>query len=106
MAEPRRFATNWSEVRYLYEAVLGSVIFAFFARLSLATAQKKVKQFTVSVGQESGKQLCNPVTYAVDGLRGLILCSSQLPFALNFLIFTGFAAVMIGIGTWSFKRLK
>jgi ABC-2 type transport system permease protein len=48
----------------------------------------------------------DPVTYAVDGLRGLILGSSQLPIALNLLILTGFAAVMIGIGTWSFKRLK
>jgi ABC-2 type transport system permease protein len=48
----------------------------------------------------------DPVTYAVDGLRGLILGSSQLPIALNLLILTGFAAVMIAIGTWSFKRLK
>ncbi|MGA2972969.1 MAG: ABC transporter permease [Candidatus Bathyarchaeia archaeon] len=50
--------------------------------------------------------ILDPVTYAVDGLRGLILGSSQLPIALNLLILTGFAAVMIGIGTWSFKRLK
>ena len=50
--------------------------------------------------------ILDPVTYAVDGLRGLILGSSQLPIALNLLILTGFAAVMIAIGTWSFKRLK
>ncbi len=50
--------------------------------------------------------ILDPVTYAVDGLRGLILGSSQLPIALNLAILTGFAAVMIGIGTWSFKRLK
>jgi ABC-2 type transport system permease protein len=50
--------------------------------------------------------ILDPVTYAVDGLRGLILGSSQLPIALNLLILTGFAAAMIGIGTWSFKRLK
>lgn len=48
----------------------------------------------------------DPVTYAVDGLRGLILGSSQLPIALNLAILAAFAAVMIGIGTWSFKRLK
>jgi ABC-2 type transport system permease protein len=48
----------------------------------------------------------DPVTYAVDGLRGLILGFSQLPIELNLLILTGFAALMIGIGTWSFKRLK
>jgi len=50
--------------------------------------------------------ILDPVTYAVDGLRGLILGSSQLPIELNLLILTGFAAIMIGIGTWSFKRLK
>ena len=48
----------------------------------------------------------DPVTYAVDGLRGLMLGSSQLPIALNFAILVTFAAVMIGIGTWTFKRLK
>lgn len=48
----------------------------------------------------------DPVTYAVDGLRGLMLGSSQLPIALNFAILLAFAAVMIGIGTWTFKRLK
>jgi ABC-2 type transport system permease protein len=50
--------------------------------------------------------MVDPVTYAVDGLRGLLLGSSQLPIALNLSILTAFAAVMIGIGTWSFKRLK
>lgn len=48
----------------------------------------------------------DPVTYAVDGLRGLLLGSSQLPIILNLLILSGFAAVMIGVGTWSFRRLK
>jgi ABC-2 type transport system permease protein len=50
--------------------------------------------------------ILDPVTYAVDGLRGLILGSSQLPIAINLTILTAFAAVMIGVGTWSFKRLK
>ena len=48
----------------------------------------------------------DPVTYAVDGLRGLILGSSQLPIAVNLLILTAFASVMIGVGTWTFTRLK
>jgi len=48
----------------------------------------------------------DPVTYAVDGLRGLLLGSSQLPIALNLAILAAFAVLMIGIGTWSFKRLK
>jgi len=48
----------------------------------------------------------DPVTYAVDGLRGLLLGSSQLPIILNLLILSAFATVMIGVGTWSFRRLK
>ncbi len=50
--------------------------------------------------------ILDPVTYAVDGLRGLILGSSQLPIALNLAILTAFASVMIGIGTLSFRRLQ
>jgi ABC-2 type transport system permease protein len=48
----------------------------------------------------------DPVTYAVDGLRGTLLGTSQLPVALNLVILTCFAAVMVAIGTWSFGRLK
>lgn len=50
--------------------------------------------------------LLDPVTYAVDGLRGLLLGSSQLSIPLNFAILAAFAAVMVGIGTWTFGRLK
>jgi ABC-2 type transport system permease protein len=50
--------------------------------------------------------MIDPVTYAVDGLRGLLLGSSQLPIILNLGILLGFAAVFIAVGTWSFKRLK
>lgn len=48
----------------------------------------------------------DPVTYAVDGLRGTLLGSSQLPMTLNILVLAVFAAVMIAIGTWTFRRLK
>ncbi|HUO43090.1 MAG TPA: ABC transporter permease [Methylomirabilota bacterium] len=48
----------------------------------------------------------DPVTYAVDGLRGLLLGTAQLPVLLDFVILSGFTAVMIVAGTWSFKRLK
>jgi len=50
--------------------------------------------------------MLDPGTYAVDGLRGLLLGSSQLPIALNLGVLAAFAVIMIGIGTWSFKRLK
>jgi ABC-2 type transport system permease protein len=48
----------------------------------------------------------DPVTYGVDGLRGLLLGTAQLPAAIDLAVLAGFAALMIGIGTWSFKRLK
>jgi len=48
----------------------------------------------------------DPVTYAVDGLRGTLLGTSQLPVALNLVILACFAAIMVAIGTWSFGRLK
>ncbi|HYB84062.1 MAG TPA: ABC transporter permease, partial [archaeon] len=48
----------------------------------------------------------DPVTYAVDGLRGVLLGTSQLPVGLNLIVLTCFAAVMVAIGTWSFRRLK
>ncbi len=48
----------------------------------------------------------DPVTYAVDGLRGLLLGTSQLSMPFNFAVLAAFAIVMIGIGTWTFGRLK
>ncbi|HKM77534.1 MAG TPA: ABC transporter permease [Candidatus Bathyarchaeia archaeon] len=50
--------------------------------------------------------LFDPVTYAVDGLRGVLLGTAQLPVGVDFMILTGFAVVLIGVGTWCFKRLK
>jgi ABC-2 type transport system permease protein len=48
----------------------------------------------------------DPVTYAVDGIRGALLGTSTMPITVNLFLLLGFAAVMIGIGTWSFARLK
>lgn len=50
--------------------------------------------------------LIDPVTYAVDGLRGVLLGTAQLPVGVDFMILTGFAVMFIGVGTWCFKRLK
>ncbi|MGA2783671.1 MAG: ABC transporter permease [Candidatus Bathyarchaeia archaeon] len=50
--------------------------------------------------------LIDPVTYAVDGLRGVLLGTAQLPVGVDFMILAGFAVVLIGVGTWCFKRLK
>jgi ABC-2 type transport system permease protein len=50
--------------------------------------------------------LIDPVTYAVDGLRGSLLGASTMPMLTDLLLLAGFTAVVIGIGTWSFTRLK
>ncbi len=48
----------------------------------------------------------DPGTYAVDGLRGVILGVSTLPWATNMLILLAFDAALIAAGTWAFKKMK
>ena len=48
----------------------------------------------------------NPVTYAVDGMRGVILGMSTFPVMMDLGVLVGFAAVMLGIGSIAFSRMK
>lgn len=48
----------------------------------------------------------NPVTYAVDGMRGVMLGMSTFPVIMDFGVLLGFAVVMIGIGSIAFSRMK
>jgi ABC-2 type transport system permease protein len=48
----------------------------------------------------------NPMTYAVDGIRGVLLGVSQFPLLLDFGLICLFALVMILIGTYAFKKMK
>ncbi len=48
----------------------------------------------------------NPVSYAVDGLRTVILGISGFGLALDFMVLIVFAVVMVLIGTAAFKRMK
>ena len=48
----------------------------------------------------------NPVTYAVDGLRGILIGNSQFNPLLNFAIMCSFSLVLILIGSQAFKRMK
>jgi ABC-2 type transport system permease protein len=50
--------------------------------------------------------LVNPVTYAVDGIRGVLLGFSQFHLALDFAVIGMFALIMILIGTYAFKKMK
>ena len=48
----------------------------------------------------------NPATYAVDGLRSVIIHVSTMPFITNLLIILGFDIALVAIGTWAFNRMK
>jgi len=48
----------------------------------------------------------NPVTYAVDGMRGVMLGISTFPVLLDFGVLLAFAAGMIVIGSIAFSRMK
>ncbi len=48
----------------------------------------------------------NPATYAVDGLRSIIIHASSMSFASNLAIVLGFDIVLILVGTWAFNRMK
>jgi ABC-2 type transport system permease protein len=48
----------------------------------------------------------NPITYSVDGVRGIMMGVSQFNIAFDFAIVCLFAAIMILIGTYAFKKMK
>jgi len=48
----------------------------------------------------------NPVTYAVDGMRGAILGMSTFPVLLDFAVLAAFATGMMVIGSIAFSRMK
>jgi ABC-2 type transport system permease protein len=48
----------------------------------------------------------NPVTYAVDGMRGVMLGISTFPVVMDFGVLLAFSAVMIVIGSAAFSRMK
>jgi ABC-2 type transport system permease protein len=48
----------------------------------------------------------NPVTYAVDGIRGVLLGIHQFSLLFDFTLVCLFSVVMILIGTYAFKKMK
>jgi ABC-2 type transport system permease protein len=48
----------------------------------------------------------NPVTYSVDGIRAAMIGKSVFPMALDLAVITVFAAAMIVVGTYAFKKMK
>jgi ABC-2 type transport system permease protein len=50
--------------------------------------------------------LVNPVTYAVDGIRGVMMGISRFNLLFDFALVCLFALVMVLIGTYAFKKMK
>jgi ABC-2 type transport system permease protein len=50
--------------------------------------------------------LANPVTYAVDGIRGVMMGISRFNLLFDFALVCLFALVMVLIGTYAFKKMK
>jgi len=48
----------------------------------------------------------NPITYAVDGVRGVLIGVSKFNVALDFAVISLFSIAMIIIGSYAFKRMK
>lgn len=48
----------------------------------------------------------DPVTYAVDGLRGIILGLNQFDILFDLSVLVVFTIAMIGVGTFAFQRMK
>jgi len=51
-------------------------------------------------------RVLNPVTYAVDGMRGAMLGTSAFPVVVDFVVLLAFAGAMIVIGSIAFSRMK
>jgi ABC-2 type transport system permease protein len=48
----------------------------------------------------------NPLTYAVDGVRGVLLNVNIFPFYVDFVVVTFFAVIMFLLGSVLFRRMK
>jgi ABC-2 type transport system permease protein len=48
----------------------------------------------------------DPATYAVDGLRNLLIHSSSLSFIADMGVILGFDVALVLIGAWAFNRMK
>jgi ABC-2 type transport system permease protein len=50
--------------------------------------------------------LIDPLTYSVDALRHAILGTAHFPLGLDLGVMVGFLAIMVGIGSLAFRRMK
>jgi len=46
----------------------------------------------------------DPLTYGIDGLRGVLIGVNALPVVVDLLIMVGFSLVMLFLGAWFFEK--
>ncbi len=46
----------------------------------------------------------NPLTYGVDGLRGVLIGTSQFPILVNLAVLGGFSIFMVLLGAYLFEK--
>lgn len=83
-----------------FQVIFSSVIFPMFL-LSGATYPLENLPAWLTVATR-----INPLTYAVDALRGLLVGHHTFPFALSVGVVVAFSAASLGTGLWAFSRTK
>jgi len=78
--------------------VMNFVIFPFFF---LSGALTPLENFPWVIRALS---YADPLTYGVDGLRGVLIGASHLPVAVDLLVMAGFSVVMLVLGAWFFEK--
>jgi ABC-2 type transport system permease protein len=51
-----------------------------------------------------GLSYADPLTYGIDGMRGVLIGVHALPVAADLLILAGFALIMLFLGAWFFEK--
>ncbi len=74
--------------------------FVLFPLLFLSGAIYPVTQFPTAIAYVA---YLNPLTYGVDGLRGVLVGSSMFPPLLDFAVLVGFALAFVGLGAYAFE---
>lgn len=75
--------------------------FVLFPLLFLSGAIYPVTQFPGVVAYVA---YVNPLTYGVDGLRGVLVGTSMFPVVLDFTVLVGFTLAFVGLGAYAFEH--
>jgi len=83
-----------------FSVVMNFVIFPFFF---LSGALTPLDGFPWVIRALS---YADPLTYGIDGLRAVMIGTSTLPAVVDLAVMTGFALIMLFLGTYSFERTE